>query len=562
MLTRVQVLDALNDLIERSDGITFQRLARQLLRRQHAHLVPHAERSDLGRDSTILAFGRERAVLASLTASWAKIRRDLSRVGETSTDLRAAIFVTPRSVTLKDAKRWQDRALESFSIDLLILERTWVVDECLRDENRGTVFRELRIPPDLRPATLATGMVASISLDHHDLESVTAACDGSTGWLVYAIPERDSPDPVQEQVYAHALDLEEERATRIALGHGANPDCDVHGRELLVTWIRCTEPEVWSVFVGSLRRGSQVPEITRVCEARNLRWRPMICRTGDVPAIAIVSQTESKLSLRLRSIDVGASLGQAVDVSNASSVATSADRTLVAVQRDSDDDMYLDLYRASAHGLRHSGSVQPSTRSFTRYDVLALGSRVVCAFELVDRIEIVTVTNDGVLLDRKVVAPIGFYPALCAVGSSVCLAWIGGPPNPLKTAGLAGSAAQRQAASALWLDELDAIEADALEIVELRAEDGTASELDLTRLREWKSVATVHAPEPFSAMWLALVDSAGSVIDVKGRVAFGSRRNRDVVIAAQGGRGIVGWISGARDSDPLLARGFQVQAVG
>lgn len=78
--SRLDIERALDEVVEREDGRTFQRLARMLLREQIADIVPHAEHYDLGRDATVRVNGTLGNICISLSASYPKISKDIRRI--------------------------------------------------------------------------------------------------------------------------------------------------------------------------------------------------------------------------------------------------------------------------------------------------------------------------------------------------------------------------------------------------------------------------------------------------------------------------------------------------
>src|SRR5688500_6524024 len=94
---KMELIRALDDMVQREDGLTFQRLARRLLRETVSTLIPHAEHNDLGRDATIEWRGGSTIVLTSLDARLDKIRADIKRALGTGASARQAIFCTPRA---------------------------------------------------------------------------------------------------------------------------------------------------------------------------------------------------------------------------------------------------------------------------------------------------------------------------------------------------------------------------------------------------------------------------------------------------------------------------------
>src|SRR5260370_386178 len=102
---RLLVLSAIADMINRQDGVAFQRLARRLLEEHYPGLIPHAHNHDLGRDATFPYEGRVAILLASLTASRRKLTDDVRRATTTADHFDIALYCTPRSVTNAEIER-------------------------------------------------------------------------------------------------------------------------------------------------------------------------------------------------------------------------------------------------------------------------------------------------------------------------------------------------------------------------------------------------------------------------------------------------------------------------
>lgn len=146
-LRRIAVVNALDDLMDRKDGVTFQRLARRLLEERFPGVLPHAETRDLGRDATFVFRGRPAILCASLTATGTKVTEDLRRAQQMTPPLAVAVFCTPKSVTNERIASWR-RAASDLGVELVVLEREWVIDQCLRPANAWTVVDDLRVPHD------------------------------------------------------------------------------------------------------------------------------------------------------------------------------------------------------------------------------------------------------------------------------------------------------------------------------------------------------------------------------------------------------------------------------
>lgn len=245
---RTHITDALADLIQREDGISFQRLARRLLREQLGSGVPHAEHNDLGRDASfVLHDGRTAVLCASLSATLSKIRSDIEKHQETGPLSGAILFCTPKPVVNGTIQKWRKAVKKEFDVDLEVLERTWVVDECLRPQNAFVVFEELRIfPPQFeKHQDPLIGPAVNLNKEIQCIGHTTCTASELGRYVVWSTTPTESLD---EKVFLTCLTAAESDPVEVC--EGADGDCLVRPEGVYVSWIRKDKAKRWTIAVA------------------------------------------------------------------------------------------------------------------------------------------------------------------------------------------------------------------------------------------------------------------------------------------------------------------------
>ncbi len=125
-LIRAQIFLALQALIEEENGVAFQRLAYQCLHPRWPSLMATAEKADMGEDGlTVIAEDSDgviRSLACSLTNKWDKVKSDAEKIAAQRSDLQQFIFATPKKVTRKEQKDWEDRIRSKYGWNLTVVE--------------------------------------------------------------------------------------------------------------------------------------------------------------------------------------------------------------------------------------------------------------------------------------------------------------------------------------------------------------------------------------------------------------------------------------------------------
>jgi hypothetical protein len=238
-MNRLAIVQALDELITREDGLSFQRLARRLLKTEFPDLVAHAEKADRGRDASFTRGSQRGVLLASLTATWDKLNRDLARARTAGPDFQLAIFCTPRTVTNDRITRWREQAIAE-GIELEVRERAWVTDECLRVRNAIIAIDELRITPAQaqsgNPEVLLASEPFVVSPERVLVGRTSVSMHRNRGIVTW------SEAPLHRNSERVVLAVcETDKIERAILGVGADAQCASLDNDLYVCWTRRAE---------------------------------------------------------------------------------------------------------------------------------------------------------------------------------------------------------------------------------------------------------------------------------------------------------------------------------
>src|SRR6266849_1175756 len=142
---QVRIIDALKNLVVNRRGTDFQHLATQLAKRRFPELVASEPTADLGSDAHLLGFltinGEHVAVAASLTATYAKIKKDCATIAEKQGGVDRVLFYTPVAKTRKTIKTWSEKLNSEVGVELEVIEQTDIV-ETLRQPDATSLCRE------------------------------------------------------------------------------------------------------------------------------------------------------------------------------------------------------------------------------------------------------------------------------------------------------------------------------------------------------------------------------------------------------------------------------------
>jgi hypothetical protein len=123
-LVRTELALALDDMDENQDGVRFQRMALQLVRRTWPEIVSSEPGKDLGVDArvpaSLAADGVGRAFACSITPTYAKILADARKIRANYPSLKVMIFATPEGVSNQRAEGWIQKLHRELGLELVI----------------------------------------------------------------------------------------------------------------------------------------------------------------------------------------------------------------------------------------------------------------------------------------------------------------------------------------------------------------------------------------------------------------------------------------------------------
>ncbi len=150
---RSDITKALDEIIGHEEGILFQRLATLLAKQKWPDLIASEPKKDLGADarasSALAANGQGKILACSLTAEFAKIRRDASDVQLRYPDIRVFIFATPRAVSNQKQEEWARDLRSSFEYDLVVMSREEIVSSLMEPHNAVICRTMLKLPVEI-----------------------------------------------------------------------------------------------------------------------------------------------------------------------------------------------------------------------------------------------------------------------------------------------------------------------------------------------------------------------------------------------------------------------------
>ena len=136
---RIDIEQALDELISQEGGMRFQGLAVLLGKQRWPELIAHQRKKDFGLDAYAPASetpeGIGKGLAASITPSRTKICADAQTAKKHFPDLEKLLFVTPRQVGNTDRLKWGKKIHDEYGIELLIIEREEIIAVLMMPEN-------------------------------------------------------------------------------------------------------------------------------------------------------------------------------------------------------------------------------------------------------------------------------------------------------------------------------------------------------------------------------------------------------------------------------------------
>jgi hypothetical protein len=173
--------DSVRTAIKNLSGGQFERLARELLRRElYPGLNPTSASHDLGEDARteqttiFLNDGLRVSVIASKTARWSKIQKDCKRCRDTGRQIDVVVFATSGSPRTTTQENWRNKVQQEFGWHLEVRTIEWLGPVASAPRNEDLVDDYLHIPPlggdyvgDIQPSflrqtNLGTRLICSV----------------------------------------------------------------------------------------------------------------------------------------------------------------------------------------------------------------------------------------------------------------------------------------------------------------------------------------------------------------------------------------------------------------
>lgn len=437
MIYRHQVVSALDAIVHREDGISFQRLARSLLRTATGYLIPHAEHADLGRDATMVRDGKPSCMCASLDCSWTKIRTDLKRVTSESPDIKNIVFCTPKTVSNKRIAKLAIDAKRDFTVDLQVLERTWVIDECMREENEYLARDVLGIfqLPSGSNSELVIGDIVTFGTSYEEIPSLDVACGSGASYCSWSTAPQGDAD---ESVYVSRIYPSVIAPRRVATG--ADPAIAVSGNRVFIAWIRHTGNEdERTIFTSEydLELNHKRDHLS-AGGARRLACRPMLLATGGTVYLMLVEKGKQRGGgIRVLNLQTGRETTTELNGKVVHAACRQTNDSVVCV---ADTDTSLEFLSLEDSGFRHLCCVHAKDFGATNtglWDfVVRNGMATIVMDVMMSRWSMFSTTVDIQTGQRGDIWPIahwGKFPSIDLLPNGTCVAaWVGSPPIPLE----------------------------------------------------------------------------------------------------------------------------------
>lgn len=170
---RVQIVNALDALIEGERGFDFQRLALQLARGKWPDLVATEVKSDAGEDAyqlPVYSSDERTSFGCSISATWDKVVADCERIKEQGQKPSRFVFYTARKVVNTTVLKWCQKIANDYKLALIVVSREDIVESLIRPENNWITYRYLGVDLSCEP-TLPVAEDKARKLAQDTLES-------------------------------------------------------------------------------------------------------------------------------------------------------------------------------------------------------------------------------------------------------------------------------------------------------------------------------------------------------------------------------------------------------
>lgn len=518
---RLQMLDALRRLVDREDGIAFQRLALSLLREAYGPILPHEPHNDLGRDAVLHFDGIKYAVCTSLTGTFDKIKSDLLRSVGTEPKQRDFLFVTLAKITNAKVTQLQTRAKNEIDCNLTILEQAWIVAEALRPSNAFAVAEILQISPSTRGPT-PTIIVSdpSLLIAANDTNMIDLALTTTSAIAVVGEQPTENHD---EQIFSFSLSSTEvARAT--SLPKGADPTVCAFRNEIYCCYVRregkgisiyfgclTKKPTAWTRIATNLTTLCGPPLLHRLKGCLAVTWVTKIGPTASTVRL-IGGEGESLTAQPIVGI-VKPFLSQLASPhiidSEQDCYLINIGRTELDIYRI--DDQSISLFVSRPHGAPDGFPARLTALAFSNRVLIVLDWPWRAMFSLVLN------TTTGEFGEPALIASNGKFPHLALTRGRALLAWAGGRP----------------------------VTADMLrDVGDPHALESIADTLFVTSITEIAARQTLELDEisdvdVWAPVWCAWLNEAGQVEKVYGPLVRKAKAHTFVKLEVVGDRGLL-----------------------
>ena len=547
---RLQIERALDEMTSREDGITFQRLARRLLREQFLGLVPHSEHHDLGRDASIHLPSGSVAFCATLSSTISKIRKDIERTMDGYPSTRQVLFCTPKRVSNYTIEKWKEQVNARYGIKLDILERTWVIDECLRPANGFVVAEELGITPPQQKGVPCpiTGPITFLTDKEREIEALTSLTCGEDTYFVWYEPPQES---IEEKVYLVRV-TSMNVSPRVDVAKGADPSCIWYNNQLLVSWIhKPNELESWDVYICAFERDLSLIETRRLISGiRDLCSAPVLVNFAQSPYVFYLNQSYgAPVSIYMHSVISEEVICQELPLKRASHfIAKSRSGRLGCVV---DLDTSLHLFEYKSGQWTKTGEIDESVlhgKRISRFDWEIGTPSLLIMDTFGENWNLYTACIGGSRNETPTLWPVsnhGKFPSIVSCQGQWFASWSGAPSLPLDLQGKEFS--QTNIEQHLKVMEEIRENTEKLLYNRFRFSGGTELEWEI----EKADSIGVFVP-PWAPLWLGAIDEFGRCVSSFGPLGYGARENWGTQLSADGPRGSLTWKSGSGEEECLI----------
>lgn len=559
MFTRLDILTGINDCIQREDGIAFQRLSLRLLEASGLAVIPHYEHNDLGRDGTVLVNGRQCCFCSSLRADWRKIAADIRRALSTGNPCETIYYCTARAVTQQKIHQYVSRVSEDFGVEFIMLERAWVIAQCLRVENHYLVAQELGIRPSAieLDARLLFESPQFITKDYAPILNCDVLCNNNETLLAWCTaPSSFEP----ERVYLKRILPSEMSAMVVA--EGADPAVIRIGDRRLVSWTKriSQSPYKRTYQVAEYDKDLRVLSEQRICESdsRSYGQHHLFRYREDAYLCYMTHADEERSILHMVSLSSSDEEATELDISAVTfkmlgpdCSSQSKERLLCIV----DDNRRLNVYQRCRHGWQSISSITNTDigeRDIHRWDAAIRDNHVLFIFDNTypkgwSLKTLLLNLSTGEHAGVQEVAYHGKFPSIGVLGREHWIAsWVGSPPQPLALQ----DKRRDSVAEALYFDAITQVQQE----TERQAETWYRN---MGRMDEY--VNRFSVVDAWAPLWIGILDRSGRCIDSYGPLGYGGHPQFGTVLDISESHGVLAWRLGEdADACMLMARQFTV----